>query len=340
MKAERWYLTWLVALPGMLLTAPAPVAWAEEAANGASADGAAPAVAAEAEGKPADAANGDETDFVRFVPDKNGGATLEAAVVTYENKAGQKVSLISAFHVGEKSYYEALEKSFPSYDALLYEMVKPKGAPAPRKGAQGGGGAVSGFQRALKDLLELEFQLDAIDYTPANFVHADMDYETFASLQSERGESIFTLMLRSMLNEANRQQQGKGAPPITIFHLLAAMTAEDSARQYKLLLGRQFQDIEAQVAGMEGPNGSVILTERNKAALKVLKEQLEAGKQNIGLFYGAAHMHGIEEALVKEMGFTRGETEWLVAWDMTVKEGEKKPKKDPAPAQPAPATEE
>ena len=109
-----------------------------------------------------------------------------------------------------------------------------------------------------------------------------------------------------------------GAPaPITIFDILAAMNSPDSARQYKLLLARQFQDIEAQMAGLEGPDGSVLLTERNKAALRVLKETIAKGKKNIGVFYGAGHMHTMEQALVNDMGFTLEGVEWRVAWDMT-----------------------
>ena len=54
------------------------------------------------------------------------------------------------------------------------------------------------------------------------------------------------------------------------------------------------------------------------AAMKVLKEQLEAGKKNIGIFYGAAHLRDMEERL-KAMKFEREGSEWRVAWDMTEK---------------------
>ena len=273
-------------------------------------------------------------DFVRFVEDDDGdGGKLESAIVTYRNADGVTVHLVAALHVGEKSYYRGLSKTFEGYDALLYELVKPKGARVPAPGAAGrpagGGGIITMFQRFLKDVLELEFQLDAIDYNAKNFVHADLDAETFLKLQEDRGESLLTLMLRSMASQMQRQGQ-EGAPaPITLFDILAAMNSPDSARQYKLLLARQFQDIEAQMAGLEGGEGTVILTERNKAAIKVLKEQIAAGKKNIGVFYGAGHMPGLEDALVDEMGFKRTGIEWRVAWDMTAKPAAKAP---PRPA--------
>jgi len=272
----------------------------------------------DAKDKTKDVATEDESDgteFLRYVDDEK-HPRLESAIATYRNADGVVVHLVAAVHVGEKSYYEGLNKTFKGYDALLYEMVKPKNMAAPVRG-QRTGSAVSGFQRFLTDVLELEFQLDGIDYSAPNFVHADLDVETFYKLQEERGESLLTLMLRSMMAQMARAGQPGGAPPITIFDILAAMNSPDSARQYKLLLARQFQDIEAQMAGLEGPDGSVLLTERNKAALRVLKETIAKGKKNIGVFYGAGHMHTMEQALVNDMGFTLEGVEWRVAWDMT-----------------------
>lgn len=266
---------------------------------------AAPSKAADSSGK---------TEFLRYV-DEAKSPRLESAIATYRNADGVEVHLVAAVHVGEKSYYDGLSKTFNDYDALLYEMVKAKDAPAPERGQQSGG-MVSGFQRFLKDVLKLQFQLDAIDYGAPNFVHADLDVETFYRLQEERGESLFTLMLRSMMTQMSRAAAPGAPPPITIFDLLTAMNSPDSARQYKLLLARQFQDIDAQIASMEGPDGSVLLTERNRAALRVLEETIEAGKKNIGVFYGAGHMRGLEDALI-EMGFERVKVEWRVAWDMT-----------------------
>lgn len=278
-----------------------------------------------------------KTEFLRFVDDHKGGGKLESAIATYRNPQGVVVHLVAAVHVGERAYYQGLSKTFRGYDALLYEMVKPRDMDAPVRG-QKAGGMVSALQRFLKDTLELEFQLDAIDYTAPNFVHADLDYETFAQLQEERGESLLTLMLRSMLDQARRQDEGTAAEPITIFDILAAMSSPDSARQYKLLLAKQFQDIESQLAGVEGGEGTVILSERNKAALKVLKQTIESGKRNVGVFYGAGHMRGLEDALVGEMGFRRTAVEYRVAWDMTGNPSATKPARPrPQPARPAAA---
>ena len=71
--------------------------------------------------------------------------------------------------------------------------------------------------------------------------------------------------------------------------------------------------------GLDGPNGSVILTERNKAAVKVLSDTVKAGKKKISLFYGAAHMPDLSKR-VREMGFKPvGAVEWKQAWDLRIR---------------------
>jgi hypothetical protein len=278
------------------------------------------------------AQNSEKEKFLRFVEDEDGGGRLEAAIVTYQNDNGARVHLVSAVHVGEQKYFTDLAKTFEGYDALLYEMVKPRDAAVPGPGVQSDS-MVSTFQRLLKDLLELEFQLDAIDYRAKNFVHADLTAEEFVQLQEERGESILSLMLRAMMAEMQKPQQ---APEISLPELLVAFTSPDRARHFKMILGRQFEDMEQKVAGLEGPNGSVLVSERNKAAVRILKETIAKGKKNVGLFYGAAHMPDLSKRLV-EAGFKPVKTEWRVAWDMTAREGDvvvKTVKKKPEP-QPA-----
>jgi hypothetical protein len=258
-----------------------------------------------------------ETGFLRFVEDPDGGGKLETSLARYTNDKGVTVDLVSAVHVGERTYYRALDKRFSTYDSLLYEMVKPKGMGAPVAG-QRSDSMVSMFQMMLKDVLELEFQLDGVDYQAKNFVHADLDAEEFMRLQSERGENLFTLMLRAMLDEMAKPQ---AAPDITLAEIVVAFTSPDRARHLKMMLGRQFEDMEKKVAGFEGPNGSVIVGERNKKALEVLKQQIAKGDKKIGVFYGAAHMPDLEKQLLA-MGFKRTSTEWLTAWDMTPQDGD------------------
>src|SRR5690606_17465235 len=92
--------------------------------------------------------------------------TLQTSIVRFtpaEGQDGPVVDLVGAVHIGEKSYYDALNKAFDDYDVVLYELVAPEGA-IPDKKAGGGGNPISTLQQGMKRMLQLEFQLDRIDY--------------------------------------------------------------------------------------------------------------------------------------------------------------------------------
>lgn len=272
--------------------------------------------------------------FIRFVPDQSGGGELQVSIVSYRNAEGVTVDLIGAVHIADPAYFSGLNQRFDSYDSVLFEMVRPRGMtrmPSTREanadaGAQppprGGRslGLVRTLQQFLREQLDLEFQLEGIDYDKPNFVHADLDVETFLEMQEQRGESMMKLMLQAMLRELGRGPRSGAAQP-NVFELLAALRAPDRARQLKLVLAKQFTQMEDLLGSWDGPKGSVILTERNKAAMKVLRDQIAKGDRKLGVFYGAGHLKGMERILTEEMGFRQaGEPQWLTAWDVTTAE--------------------
>src|SRR6266550_2345494 len=263
-------------------------------------------------------AKAEGTKFLRFVEEGRDGGRLETGVATYKNDKGVTVQLVGAVHIADPGYYEALNKQFEGYDALLYEMVKPKdmGAPGRDREQANGISLVHILQKGMKTFLDLDYQLDGIDYTKKNFVHADLTAEEFNRMQDERGESIFGLMLQQMLKELMKGDNGR-AQEMDPMQLLAALSSEDSARQLKLILAKQFENMDEMVAGLEGPNGSVLVTERNKAALKVLKDTMAAGKKNLAIFYGAAHLKDMDKRLTQDMGFKRTGMDYRVAWDLS-----------------------
>ena len=68
----------------------------------------------------------------------------------------------------------------------------------------------------------------------------------------------------------------------------------DRPRRLKIVLAKQLSEMESLMVSFGGEDGSVIITDRNKKALEVLKKQIAAGKKKIGIFYGAGHLgrHG------------------------------------------------
>ena len=268
--------------------------------------------------------------FLRFVDNGAAGGRLETADVTYRNADGVTVRLVSAVHIGEKSYYEGLSDSFKGDDAVLYELVKPRDAAVPVPGVTPkSGSGVSEIQRMLKDTLNLDFQLDSIDYSRPNFVHADLDAETFRKLQEERGETFEMLLFKQLMNafkapdeaEARAKEVTGDDPEQMLRELIRLVTRPDMERQVKLLVARHMMDVEMSAAGLGDPKNSVIVSERNKAAMKVLGDAIAGGKKKISVFYGAAHMPDFSERLAA-MGFKPVATDWRLAWDLTIRQDE------------------
>ncbi len=261
-----------------------------------------------------------ETKFLRVQRDANGSpVSLDTAIVRYvpagDEHPGLSVDLVAAIHVGDATYYEKLNKRFRKYDVLLYELVAPEGTRIPK----GGGGAarrsaVGAMQGGMTTVLGLAFQLEAIDYTKENFVHADMSPEEFSQSMKDRGDSFMKMFFR-MMGQAMAQQNRDPAGNSDL-RLLMALFAKDRELRLKRILAEQFENLEDTMQALEGPEGSTIIAERNKRALSVLAEQIKAGKKQIGIFYGAGHLTGMEEKLLAEFGLRRAKVRWVEAWDL------------------------
>jgi hypothetical protein len=264
-----------------------------------------------------ESANEEASDFLRFTEGKKGEGQLETAIVSYSGEDGVVVDLIAAVHVADAAYYRDLQKRFERYDSLLYEMIKPEGV-QPTAGASGG--LLSFFQRGLKDTLGLEFQLDAVDYGKENFVHADLDPATFSRLQQQKGESIFTLLLKAM-EKSLELQQSREKKPLGLIEILALFTSPDRQSSLKLFLAGELEDMEKILAGMEEgtEGGSVIVAERNKVVMAALRAGLKAGKKKFGVFYGGGHMPDLEQRIQTQLGVQKRKQEWVTAWDIKTK---------------------
>jgi hypothetical protein len=181
--AAAFILAWL---------AKSPAATAVEPRGGRSD---APAEAQPRQPKPREEQDG----FLRITRDAaRKPMALETAIATYVESpesaaaAGRTepltVDLIGAVHLGSRQYYNTLNRLFADYDAVLYELVAPDNARVPKPGRKPSG-AIGNAQHGLTKMLGLEFQLDQIDYTAKNFVHADLSPKEFDAAMAKRGES-------------------------------------------------------------------------------------------------------------------------------------------------------
>lgn len=274
--------------------------------------------------------------FIRVVRDDKGvPQSMDTGIASYVSADGKHpgvvIDLIGAVHVGDKAYYDELNKKFADYEVLLYELVAPPNTKIPKGAKSQSAHPVAALQSGMKSMLGLEHQLECVDYTKANFVHADMSPEEFAKSMKDRGESFTQMFLRSI--GAGMAQQAAGKQRTGDFDILSALFAKNRAQKLKVVMAGQFEDLDSQVSLFDGPDGSTILTERNRKAFEVLAKQLDEGKKKIGVFYGAAHLPDMDKRLLADFGMKRnGEISWVKAWALTEA---KKPeeKKEPKPAE-------
>jgi hypothetical protein len=103
--------------------------------------------------------------------------------------------------------------------------------------------------------------------------------------------------------------------------MIKMFTRPDGERQLKLRFARQLADIENSPMSPEALSGTVLLTERNKAAVAALDRAVRVGKRDIAVFYGAAHMPEIA-TMLQDRGFQPVATEWRLAWDLSIRPDE------------------
>lgn len=283
---------------------------------------------------------GSGPDYVRYRENAT-SARLEVAIRSFALPSGQSVDLIGVVHIADAAYYQALNDRFDRYDSVLFELVGDPSHLTQRASATGdqatlpSGGAVSTIQGTAAKHLDLEFQLDAIDYTKKNMVHADASAAEFARMQEERGENFLTLFGRAMKAQmiADMTGQSRIRNEFDTFGLIRILMSPDSALEFKKALARDLARMEAVTEMMEGKEGSAILAGRNEVVIDKMKEVLADRKQRrIAVFYGGAHMPGIEAALLEDFKGTLTGTEWVPAWNMPAK---RKPAAEPAAGQPA-----
>lgn len=274
------------------------------------------------EAKPAEAKPLGE-EWVRVTQDERGEPNaMQVAIVTYRGRVADRVvevDLIGAVHVGDAVYYQQLNERFTRYDALLYELVAPEGHVVTPGEAASQRSPLGAVQGGMKTMLELEHQLEIIDYNRPNFVHADMSPEEFFKSMEDRGEGVFQMLFRMMGQGIAMQSKQLAEGESTDIDLMRALFSPDRARQLKIVFARQMAQLEVSLGALSGEGGSTLITERNKTALGVLRREINAGKSKLGVFYGAGHLSDMDDRLREQFGLLPEAITWLTAWDLAAK---------------------
>ena len=257
----------------------------------------------------------DKTQFTRVAEnDQKQPLALQLAIVSYVPRDGDqsiRVDLVSAIHIGDKAYYADLNDRFENYDALLYELIAPKGTVIDRDDSAPRG-VVSSTQVTMKNMLSLSFQLDEIDYSAKNFVHADLSPKEMSQSMDERGESLYVYFWR--LFYASMNQYARDPLGLTQMQSMGAILTSNSDNAFKVMMAYEMADMD-KLKDMLGKDAdSAVIGARNQRAVDVLKEKLDAGAKRIGIFYGVAHMPDMEARLIEQLDLLYSDTTWVDAW--------------------------
>jgi hypothetical protein len=266
-------------------------------------------------------------DFMRVVKEegKKVPTSLDTAVMKFtDEKNNIEVDLIGAVHIGDKEYYRELNEIFKRYDVLLYELVAEKDARPPVKSDDDERSALSSFQAGMGMALALEHQLDHVDYNAKNFVHADLSPAEFARRAAERGDFLQMIQRMMLLSAQKSGSDAQEEEMKTLGRMIGSLFAPDPALSMKRLLADEMINQLDEAGWIIGGDGSAIITDRNEAALKVLRQEIKNGKKKIAIFYGAAHLPEFAKSLEKDFQMKHAGTDWIIAWDLTKEKSARK----------------
>lgn len=270
-------------------------------------------------------------DYIRLEKDRDGEPLeLQTAVTRFAapGEDGVTVDLVGVVHIGDAAYYKQLNRTFRKYDAVLYELVAPPEKAVPQPGA-GADNPLRMVQKLMESVVDLEHQLDVVDYTRPNVVHADLSPREMQEAMAERGEDAVTLtlgiaadMLRQRNIEARRATSDDDyadPQPFADIDPERILFDEYGATKLKRVFARQFASMGSRDGtGLGRTIKTILVDDRNAAAMQVLNQEIAKGRKRLAIFYGAAHMPDFEERLTADLGLVRRETTWLPAWDLTL----------------------
>ena len=266
----------------------------------------------------------EEMDYIRYVEEPGVSSRLQTAVVRFQN-GRTVVDLVGVVHLGDAAYFENLNALLKGYDAVLYEMVGGKYTPETAAEADAGVdpeaepemGTVRQLQQLARSFLGLEFQLDGIDYSARNFVHADVGWVEFNTLMQARNQNFATLFSRALTLAEEGEVAGVPNDEAVMEAMMkrifsAIMTG--NINELKRSIAPLISESESFITRLEGEDGTVLVSERNRVVMEVFNEEREVrGGGKFAIFYGAGHMPDLEKRLLAK-GFTKEKTIWADAW--------------------------
>jgi hypothetical protein len=177
------------------------------------------------------------------------------------------------------------------------------------------GGESIQIQAELASALDLEFQLDAIDYTGTTFRVSDMAIDELEAAMRER--DLDFAMLADTLSGTSLTGQ-VAAVMLRLIRVLDAMVDGAIADTCKVLLIELIGDptvLEQSLDQFGEGFSEVLIGMRNQVPIDDLASIIEQEPQveTVAILYGAAHLPDLAERLIDQLGYQLVEERWLGA---------------------------
>ncbi len=111
------------------------------------------------------------------------------------------------------------------------------------------------------------------------------------------------------------QAAGKGDNSMS---MLMAMFSKNKEIKMRRAFADQMRELETGMIMFEGKDGSTIIDHRNAKCMEVLQREIDSGKKNLAIFYGAGHLADMQRRLISDFKMKRGGQSWLTAWKLEV----------------------
>src|SRR5579862_8704448 len=104
---------------------------------------------------------------------------------TPKSGTGPDIWLVGVAHVGQAAYYKTIQGLLDDQTTVLFEGVTKKGTSFkesldPKKNA-----ASASSYKMLSDALQLQFQLNGIDYSKPSFRNSDLTWEQMQAIEAK-----------------------------------------------------------------------------------------------------------------------------------------------------------
>lgn len=177
-------------------------------------------------------------------------------------------------------------------------------------------GEALGLQQRMAKALGLTFQMDGVDYAREHWRNSDMSMD---QVQEAVGDDAQAGALFSMLDGSSIMGRLAG------FALAMIEGNPRMAASMKVMMLSTLSNADAAFAQLGPEMGRlmrVIIDDRNGVVIRDLGEIIadEPGVKSVAVLYGAGHMNDLEKRLVAELGYTPGETRWVDAIRVDLRE--------------------